>query len=121
MTDYAMQSGGALEEHSHEHPSENVYIRIAIILTAITTIEVAIYYVDWFHTSGVLVPALVILSLIKFLTVIGYYMHLKFDDARFRYTFGFGLVLSVAIMGGLAVLIRTHMIDYGLRLIAGAN
>lgn len=121
MTDYAMQPGGASEEHSHAHPTESVYVRIAIILTIITAIEVAIYYVDWFHTSGVLVPALVVLSLFKFLTVIGYYMHLKFDDPRFRYTFAFGLVLSLAIMGGLAVLERTHMIDYGLRLITGAN
>lgn len=120
MTDYALQQGSS-EDHSHEHPSESVYIRLAVILTAVTTIEVAIYYIDWFHTSGVLVPALVVLSLFKFLAVIGYYMHLKFDDARFRYTFAFGLVLALAIMGGLSVLIRTHMIDYGLRLITGSN
>ncbi len=121
MTDYAMQAGGASEDHSHAHPSESVYIRIAIILTAITTAEVAIYYIDWFHTSGALVPALVIMSAIKFVTVIGYYMHLKTDDIRYRYTFLFGLVLALGIMGGLSVLIRTHKIEYGLRLISGTN
>lgn len=121
MTDYAMQGGGVAEDHSHGHPSESVYIRIAVILTAITTVEVAIYYIDWFHTSGALVPALVILSAIKFVTVIGYYMHLKTDDVRYRYTFGFGLILALGIMGGLAVLMRTHLIEYGLRLISGTN
>lgn len=121
MTDHALQPGSGAEDHSHAHPSESVYIRIAVILTAITAVEVAIYYIDWFHTSGTLVAALVVLSLVKFVTVIGYYMHLKFDDVRYRYTFGFGLILTLAIMSALVVLMRTHAIDYGLRLIAGAQ
>lgn len=121
MADHAMQPLGAADEPSHAHPSESVYIRIAIILTAVTALEVAIYYVDWFHTSGVLIPALVGLSLAKFITVIGYYMHLKFDDIRYRYTFGFGLVLAVSILGAVSVLIWTHKIEYGLRLISGSS
>ncbi len=44
----------------HEHPSERKYIQIAIILTIITAIEVAIYYIDWMHDSGALVPLLFI-------------------------------------------------------------
>lgn len=121
MAEIAMRAQGGSEDHSHAHPSESTYIRLAVILTAITLIEVAIVYIDWFHTSGALIPALVILSLIKFVAVIGYYMHLKVDDARYRYTFVFGLILALAIMGGLTVLMRTHWIEYGLRLISGTN
>ena len=113
--------GNEQQDHSHAHPSESVYIRIALILVAITTFEVAIYYIQWFHDSGALVPTLAVMSIIKFATVVGYYMHLKFDDARFRYIFMFGLILAVAIVAALVALERTHKIEYALRLISGAN
>lgn len=119
MADDAMQLPA--EDHGQEHLTEATYIRIAIILAIITTIEVAIYYVDWFHTSGTLVPLLAIFSLIKFITVIAYFMHLKVDDKRYRYTFLCGLVLGVAIVTALVALLKTHQIEYGLRLISGAD
>jgi cytochrome c oxidase subunit 4 len=103
----------AADHGEHEHPSEQKYIKIAIILTIITAIEVAIYYVDWMHDSGVLVPALFILSIGKFLTVIGYYMHLKFDSPLFRYMFIAALIGSLAVIGALIALLRVHTIDFG--------
>lgn len=121
MTDHALQLQGEPEDHSHAHPSQSVYIKVAIFLAIVTTIEVAIYYIQWFHDSGTLVPALVILSIMKFVTVVAYFMHLKFDDHRYRYTFIFGLVLAISIVAALVALMRTHKIDYALRLIAGAN
>ncbi len=119
MADHAMQLPE--EDHGQEHLTDAVYIKIAIILAAITTIEVAIYYIDWFHRSGTLVPALVIFSLIKFVTVISYFMHLKVDDKRYRYIFICGLLLALGIVSALVALMRTHQIEYGLRLISGAN
>ena len=74
--------GNEQEDHSHAHPSEAVYIKIALILVAITSLEVAIYYIQWFHDSGALVPMLAILSIVKFVTVVAYYMHLKFDPSH---------------------------------------
>lgn len=120
MTDHAMQLSGDPEDHAHDHPSEMVYIKVALVLVAITAIEVAIWYIQWFHDSGALIPTLSVLSIVKFVTVVGYYMHLKFDDSRYRYTFLCGLVLSASIVTALVVLMRTHKIEYGLRLISGA-
>jgi cytochrome c oxidase subunit 4 len=120
MTDHAMQLSGDPEDHAHDHPSEMVYVKVALVLVAITAIEVAIWYIQWFHDSGALIPTLAVLSIIKFVTVVGYYMHLKFDDARYRYTFLCGLLLSASIVTALVVLMRTHKIEYGLRLISGA-
>lgn len=120
MADHAMQLQGEPEDHSHAHPSEMVYIKVALVLVAITAIEVAIWYIQWFHDSGALIPTLAVLSIVKFVTVVGYYMHLKFDDARYRYTFICGLVLAASIVTALVVLMRTHKIEYGLRLITGA-
>ena len=104
----------AADHGEHEHPSERKYIQIAIILAIITAVEVAIWYVDWMHDSGVLVPALFILSIAKFLTVIGYYMHLKFDSPLFRWMFIAALLGSLAVIGALIALLRTHAIDYSL-------
>lgn len=119
MADHAMLVPD--EDHGQEHLTEKTYVKVAIILAAITTLEVVIYYIDWFHTSGALVPALAVMSLIKFITVISYFMHLKVDDRRYTYIFAGGLVLAVAIVSALVVLLRTHKIDYALRMISGAG
>ena len=92
----------------HEHPSERTYIRIAIILAAVTLLEVVIYYIDAF--GGILVPSLIILSAIKFATVVGYFMHLKFDDRRLSGIFVGGLAIALAVFLGLYVLQEFHKV-----------
>jgi cytochrome c oxidase subunit IV len=99
------------DDHGHEHPSNRKYVEIALILTAITLVEVAIYYVQWMHDSGALVPTLVVLSLVKFFTVIAFYMHLKFDDPLFRRIFLAGLFLSVAVITVVITVLVTHRIE----------
>jgi cytochrome c oxidase subunit 4 len=89
---------------AHAHPTEMTYIKIAIILAIITVIEVAIYYIE--SASSILVPALVILSAIKFITVVGYFMHLKFDDRMLAGIFGSALAVSLAVFIGMWVI--TH-------------
>ena len=70
------------------------YIRIAIILAAITGLEVSTYYVDF----GVLfLPALLIMMAIKFVMVVSYFMHLKFDNKIFSFVFYAGLILAVGV------------------------
>jgi cytochrome c oxidase subunit 4 len=105
----ALHVGG--EHHAeHEHPGERTYIKIALILSAITVIEVAIYYFNLPHS--VLVTALLIFSAIKFVIVVGYFMHLKFDDKRLLWIFLGGLLLGGVILIALDVLQHHHQIDY---------
>jgi cytochrome c oxidase subunit 4 len=90
----------AVHEHhdpAHEgaHPTSQDYVRIAIILAIITFVEVVIYYIP--TVRSVLVPALLILSVAKFLMVVGYFMHLKFDNRLFRFTFAAGLVITLGV------------------------
>lgn len=80
---------------SHAHPSQDLYVRIAILLAVITGIEVAIYYIS--ALQGVLVPLLIALSAFKFIMVVGYFMHLKFDDRILAFIFGAALVVSVIL------------------------
>lgn len=92
-------------DEEHDHPTDRQYIRIAIILTIITIIEVAIYYIEGIRDF--LVPALIVLSLAKFIAVVGFFMHLKFDDRRFAVMFVSALILSVAVIGALVVMFWT--------------
>ncbi len=99
--DALIESPGHSED-AHAHPTEGTYIRIAIALAAVTLLEVVIYYID--ALDSILVPALIILSAIKFVTVIGYFMHLKFDDRRLAGIFSGGLIVTLAVFLGLYVI-----------------
>ena len=79
----------------HAHPSQGTYVKIAIFLAIVTGIEVFIYYVNAFE--GILVPALVLLSAVKFITVVGYFMHLKFDSRMLAFMFTAAMLVSMAV------------------------
>ena len=78
----------------HDHPGDSIYIKIAIILGAITAAEVATTYVD---IGKVMVPALIIMMIAKFSIVAAYFMHLKFDSNLFTRVFVSGIVLAVGV------------------------
>lgn len=78
-------------EASHAgHPGSREYVRIFFILGAITSVEVAIYYVRD-EMGGWFLPVLFTLMISKFAIVVLWYMHLKFDDRRFSRFFVMGL------------------------------
>ena len=98
------------QDGGHEHPGERTYIKVAVVLAIITIAEVAIYYIEGLRS--ILVEALLIMSAIKFVTVVSYFMHLKFDDRRFAWTFGLAMVVALSIVVALEVLFRYDRIDY---------
>jgi len=68
-----------------EHGMSNAgYVRIALILGIITALEVSTYYVDF---GPLFLPALLIMMVIKFIMVVSYFMHLKFDNKLFSMIF----------------------------------
>ena len=82
--------------HEQHHPSDAQYIKIAIILAVVTAVEVALYY--W-SLPGVNLnnAALGILAVVKFVMVLAYFMHLKFDHRMLRRLFVTGLILAFAV------------------------
>lgn len=104
--------------HGHEHPGEFTYIKIAVFLAIITIMEVVIYYIEWMHDAGLLVPALLVLSAIKFTAVVGFFMHLKFDDRFLTWIFGSGLAVAASIILVLMILFNFHALDYARALIS---
>jgi len=77
------------EEHA-DHPDSSQYIVIGIILAVFTAIEVAISFAS--VPSGIAIPALIILTVLKFILVVLWFMHLRFDSGWFRRLFMFGLI-----------------------------
>ena len=84
------------------HPDANQYVVIAIILAAITAFEVALFYIDL--NQEFLAVVLIVLSAAKFALVVGFFMHLKFDNKIFTVMFATGLVLA---FGGFTVVMAT--------------
>ncbi len=78
------------------HPDPSEYVVIFLILVFITAVEVGLYYVEDFPRNGMIVTLLA-LSAAKFISVVGWYMHLKFDSKLFRYLFVGGLLLAIAV------------------------
>ena len=70
----------------HQHPTVDVYLRVAAALVILTVLEVGVFYVPAFHP--VLVPVLLVLSAAKFALVVMFYMHLKADNKFFTFLFG---------------------------------
>lgn len=81
-------------EHA-DHPDSSQYIVIGIILAVFTAIEVAISLASM--APSVAVPSLIVLTVLKFVLVILWFMHLRFDSGWFRRMFIFGLILALAV------------------------
>jgi cytochrome c oxidase subunit 4 len=77
------------------HASDQTYIRVGIILAIVTAVEVFIWYLP--EARGFLTPMLIVLSVAKFLAVVGYFMHLKYDKRIFRFMFFAGLIVALAV------------------------
>ena len=82
----------------HEHPTWKQYKWVALILTVITIVEVWVYYIPSFVESRLFVPALLLMSAVKFAIVCAYYMHLKYDHKLFRALFIGPLIIAAVTM-----------------------
>ena len=81
----------------HEHPTWKQYKWVALILTLITIVEVWIYYTP-FKDSPLFVPALLIMSAVKFAIVVLFYMHLKYDHKLFKALFTGPLIIAMSTL-----------------------
>jgi cytochrome c oxidase subunit 4 len=84
-------------EH-HSHPTPGQYWKIAAFLAVITAVEVAMYYIDrelglGFLNAGILIT----LSAVKFLTVVGWFMHVRFERPMISRFFTAGFILACAL------------------------
>jgi cytochrome c oxidase subunit 4 len=91
----------------HHEPSKyHFYIQVAMILSVVTGIEVVLVYLP--IAKWIVVTSLVLLSAGKFLAVIFYFMHLRWDKVFCTILFFIGLVLAGGTMWALLHLFGAH-------------
>jgi cytochrome c oxidase subunit IV len=79
-----------------EHWTDFQYIKLAILLAVVTAVEVLLSYIKD-DIGGLFLPSLLILMAFKFMAVVLYFMHLKFDNRLFSVLFYMGLVLAIGV------------------------
>ncbi len=90
------------------HPTPATYFKVAMALSVLTAIEVAIFYVT--ALSYTIIPILAVLSIGKFALVAMYYMHLKFDHPLFTGLFFFGMFVATGVTLALMALFSWFLI-----------
>ena len=101
--------------HAHAHfPTAKTYAIVGAFLTVITIVEVWAYYIPAFVASKAFVPTLLILSGVKFATVVLFYMHLKYDHKIFRALFTGPFLIAASTLLGLMFLFGKLAVRLGL-------
>jgi cytochrome c oxidase subunit 4 len=90
------------EDVGHAHPGPRTYVIVGVVLAVITLLEVYAYTAE--AIRPILVPILLVLSATKFVLVVGFYMHLRFDAPLFTGVFGFGLAVAGSVITALLFL-----------------
>jgi cytochrome c oxidase subunit 4 len=81
---------------AHEHASVRTYIRVAVILTLVTALEVGVIYIR--ALTPIIVPLLLVMAAAKFALVVMFFMHLRYD-ARALTTLFLGPLLIATLLG----------------------
>ena len=87
--------------HGHELEQSKfwIYVQIAMLLAVITGLELVTVYLPF--ARWLLFSVLAVLSTVKFMFVIFYFMHLRWDRVFCTILFFIGLVLAAATMWAL--------------------
>ena len=101
-----MSHSAAGHTDEHTHPGWQLYVGIAVILFALTALEVGAYEVAERGTLGgfgvfvkeMVVEILLVLSAAKFALVAMFYMHLKQDSKIFTWVFVFPIILAIGMV-----------------------
>ena len=102
MTDHAPAAGhGTPSAEVTEHASVWTYVKVAVVLTLVTALEVGVIYIR--QLSPIIVPLLLSMSILKFSLVVMFFMHLRYDARPLTIVF----VGPLLIATGLAVALMT--------------
>lgn len=97
------------QSHGGAHASVRTYVNVAIALAILTAIEVALLYIPGLP-NAFLVTMLIVLSVLKFFLVVGFFMHLWFDSNIMRVLFVGPLTIAIAIILALMALFGAYIL-----------
>jgi cytochrome c oxidase subunit 4 len=81
--------------HEAEHPRDVLYLKVAAALFVLTGMEIYTSYASWLGDA--FLPILLTLMAVKFVLVVLFFMHLKFDAKIFGRLFWTGFFLAVVV------------------------
>ena len=89
----------------HHGASVATYVRVALILTVITGLEVGVIYIRFL--TPIIVPLLLAMSIAKFALVVMFFMHLRYDPRSLTSVFVGPLIIATVLGLSLIALIGT--------------
>lgn len=92
--------------HDNPHPKDSLYIKVAVVLAVLTALETSTY---WMDLGSAHTPLLLVMMVIKFVLVILFFMHLKFDSKVFGAMFYIGLTLTLMVYLGVLFSMRLFL------------
>jgi cytochrome c oxidase subunit IV len=102
--------GHAADTHDRG-ASVATYVRVALVLTAVTALEVGVIYIRFL--TPIIVPLLLVMAAAKFALVVMFFMHLRYDPRSLATVFVGPLIMAtllalaiVALVGSLGVFNR---------------
>jgi cytochrome c oxidase subunit IV len=95
------------ESHESHGLTDLGYVQVAVALAIITGLEVYASYSDWLGRA--FLPILLVLMVVKFFSVVLFFMHLRFDSKIFSALFYAGLFLAVGVY--IVALFTFHFFD----------
>jgi cytochrome c oxidase subunit 4 len=91
---------------AHEsHASVATYVRVALILTAVTALEVGVIYIRFL--TPIVVPLLLVMATAKFTLVVMFFMHLRYDPRSLSAVFVGPLIIATLLGLALIALVGT--------------
>jgi cytochrome c oxidase subunit 4 len=91
-----------------QHPTAGTYIRVALVLSGVTALEVGVIYVR--QLAPIIVPLLLAMSAAKFALVALFFMHLRYDSRLFAFLFVGPLILAAGLVVALMTLTGAFLV-----------
>jgi cytochrome c oxidase subunit 4 len=102
MSSQLIEGGGAdapdAEQPQYSAHSDLLYVKVAAVLVALTAIEIYATYANFL--GHVFLPLMLCLMATKFVLVVLFFMHLRWDSKLFGRLFWAGAFLAIAVYVG---------------------
>ncbi len=106
-----MSHGGTHAQQAEEPHglTPRQYIGIGLALTVITIVELA--FSLWIDIGDLLIPVLIVLSAVKFVVVVAFFMHLYFEPKLLTRVFAGSFFLAGGVLIALLALFWNDLTD----------
>ncbi len=106
-----MSHGGSHAPHAQEQHglTPRQYIGLGLALTIITIVELGASL--WVDLGSLLIPVLIVLSAVKFIAVVAFFMHLYYEPQLLTRLFVGSFVLATGVIIALIALFWTDITD----------